>query len=296
MNKVLKIAIPLFLILAMALVAGCASSAPVPTAPSPPRTAMPAPNPSPAAAPQMLKDTGVAESSVGGAGDIQPGADRKIIRTGQITLEIADIAKSMESVATVATDLGGYVVSSNRYGNEDKASGRVTIRVPANRFSEAFIKLRNLAVKVPNESTNSQDVTEEYTDLQARLRNLEATEAQFLSILEKSKTVDEILKVQREISNVRGQIEQVKGRIKYLDRTTDMSLIEVLLQESKTVGKDGWNALETLKGAVNGLIAFGKVLVDIIIWLIIFCPLWIIIGVIIFLVRRHRRKKANIKA
>jgi hypothetical protein len=77
MNRGLKIVIPVFLILAMAIVAGCASSAPVPTAP--PRTSMPAPAPSPAV-PQMLKDSsGVAESSVGGAGDILPGADRKTL-------------------------------------------------------------------------------------------------------------------------------------------------------------------------------------------------------------------------
>ncbi len=291
MSRLLKISLLLMLALALAIPLGCAASqmsAPS-IAPAPPR-GIPAPAPAPST-PQFAKDS--AESNAGGSGDILPAADRKIIRTGQITLEVSDIAKSMENVATVATDLGGYVVSSNRYGNDDKSSGRVSIRIPANRFSEAFIKLRNLANKVPNESTNSQDVTEEYTDLKTRQRNLEATEAQFLSLLEKAKTVDEILKVQKEISTVRGQIDQIKGRIQYLDRTTDMSLIEVTLQQTATVGKDGWNPLDTFKSAINGLIAIGKVLVDILIWIVILIPLWIVIGVIIFLVRRHGRKKQN---
>jgi hypothetical protein len=290
MSRLLKISLLLMLALTLAIPLGCAASQlSAPSTATAPR-GIPAPAPSPLP-PQVAKDN--AESSAGGSSDIQPGVDRKIIRTGQITLEVSDIAKSMENVATVATDLGGYVVSSNRYGNDDKSSGKVSIRIPANRFYEAFIKLRNLAIKVPNESTNSQDVTEEYADLKTRQRNLEATEAQFLSLLEKAKTVEEILKVQKEISTVRGQIEQVKGRIQYLDRTTDMSFIEVILQETKTVGKDGWNPLDTFKTAINGLIAFGKVLVDIIIWLLILCPIWIIIGLVVFFVRRHRRKKAN---
>jgi hypothetical protein len=294
MKKSLKVTLILMLAIVLTLPFACASSQmSAPSTAS--RGIVPAPAPSPAMPPQVAKDSAEfsANSAGGSAGDILPGADRKIIRTGQITLEVSDISKSLENVATVATDLGGYVVSSNRYGNDNQSSGRVSIRVPANRFSEAFVKLRNLAIKVPNESTNSQDVTEEYTDLKTRQRNLEATEAQYLTLLQQAKTVDEILKVQKEISTVRGQIEQIKGRIQYLDRTTDMSLIEVTLQLTQTVGKDGWNPLETLKSAINGLIAIGKVLVDIVIWLVILIPLWIVIGVIIFLVRRHRRKKLN---
>jgi hypothetical protein len=291
MNKLLKIVMPVLLVLWLVLAVGCAA----------PQTAtMPAPVPAPAPAlpPGMEKDASrVSESSSGGTGYSQSGIDRKIIKTGQISLEVTDIAKAMDDIILIADELGGYVVSSNRYGNEDNISGNVSIRVPANRFSEAFVKLRKLAVKVYSESTNSQDVTEEYTDLQAQLRNLEATEAQFLALLEKAYTVEDILNVQRELSNVRGEIERVKGRIQYLDRTTDMSLIDVNLQETKSVGKNGWDALETLKSAVDGFIGFGKVLATIVIWLLIFIPLWIIIGVIVYFVWwRRRRAKGRLSS
>lgn len=288
MNKLFKIAMPILLVLTLILSAGCAAKQ---TSISSPAMPIPSPMPPPPAAeapPGMANDNFRTGSSPGGTVDYSQ--DRKIIKTGQITLEVADIAKAMEDVAAIADELRGYVVSSNRYGNQDRNSGVVTIRVPANRFGEAFIKLRNRAIKVPNESTNSQDVTEEYTDLQAKLHNLEATETQFLVLLEKATTVEDILKVQKELSNVRGEIDQIKGRIQYLDRTTDMSLIQVDLQETKTIGKDGWSALEILKSAVDGLIGFGKVLLSIIIWLVIFIPLWIIIGIIVFLVIRRRRK------
>ena len=283
MKKLWKITIPLLLMVALLLAVGCAAK----------QSTIPMSTPSPLPAPGMARDAaGTAESTQGSSSNL-PETDRKIIRTGQITLEVADIGKAMDEVAAIANELGGYVVSSNRSGNEDNNSGRVSIRVPANRFNDAFAKLRTIAVKVPYESTNSQDVTEEYMDLKARLRNLEATEAQFLSLLEKAKTVEEILKVQKELSNVRSEIERTKGRIQYLERTTDMSLIQVTLQETKAVGKNGWNGLETLKSAVNGLIGFGKVLVNIIIWLIIFIPLWAIIWAIVFFVRRWRKKKAK---
>jgi len=290
MNKLLKILIPTLLILGLVLATGCAA----PRSESVPVMPVPAPVPAPSA---PGKSQEAADYGSGGTVYYNgSGIDRKIIRTGQINIEVANISKAIDDIASIADELDGYVVSSSRYGDEGNVSGNVAIRVPANRFNEAFVKLRKLAVKVNYESTNSQDVTEEYTDLQAQLRNLEATEDQFLAILEKADKVEDILNVQRELSNVRGEIERVKGRIQYLDRTTDMSLIEVSLQETKAVGKNGWDGLETLKSAVDGLIGFGKVLATIIIWLIIFIPLWIIIGVIVYFTWWRKKRKAKSQA
>jgi hypothetical protein len=199
----------------------------------------------------------------------------------------------MDSVAVLSRELGGYVVSSNKYkSKDDRLSGMITIRVPAERFDDAFAQLRGLAIDVPYENTSSVDVTEEYTDLEAQLHNLEATEAQYLSLLEKAETVEDILKVQQQLSNVRGQIERIKGRMQYLDRTSDMSLIEISLQEKKSIEKNGWKASDTLLSAVRGLITFLKALANILIWVAIFCPIWI---PIVILVIRWRRKKAKVK-
>jgi hypothetical protein len=147
---------------------------------------------------------------------------------------------------------------------------------------------------VPNESTNSQDVTEQYTDLQAQLRNLEATEAQYLELLKKAETVEDTLKVYQQLSNVRSEIERIKGRIQYLERTSDMALIEVNLQKTQPIDGTGWSALETLKSAVRGLINFGKVLAIVVIWLAIFSPVWIIVLVVVLYFTRWRKAKAKI--
>jgi hypothetical protein len=242
---------------------------------------MPAPVPPPS---KESVDEGRNTSAVPGELTIE----RKIVKTGYITLEVEDIAEAMDKVADVADELGGYVVSSHKSEDEKRNSGYITIRVSADRFDEAFDRLRQLAVSVPDESTEAKDVTEEYIDLHARLHNLEATEAQYLALLERAETVEEMLKVQQALSNVRGQIEQIEGRIKYLERTSDMSLIEVSLRETKPLAEH-WSASDTFRSAVHGLTTFGRGLATALMWLGVFCWLWIP-PLVIWLRRRRKRR------
>jgi len=289
MNKLLKILIPILLILGL-LAAGCGKAPEAAVAPAPPPAGAPTPIPAAEEAYSKTDQYGTGEGEFDEAG-----IDRKLVKTGQLTLEVDDIVEAMDDVAEIAGDLDGYVVSSSKHERENGVFGNVSIRVPAERFDEAFDRLRQLAIDVPYENTESRDVTEEYTDLEAQLRNLEATEAQYLALLEKAETVEDILAVQRELSNVRGEIERTKGRMQYLERTSDMSLIEVSLQEAKPLGATGWSASETFKSAVRGLITFGKVLANIAIWLVIFCPIWIPIIFLIRFLRRRRKAKAQTK-
>jgi len=219
--------------------------------------------------------------------------DRKIVRTGYISIQVNDINKSLADIAAIATQFNGYVVSSSqRVDDEKSASGQISIRVPADKYDEALQKLRTLAVKVVYENSNSQDVTEQYMDLKAQLSNYEATEAQYLELLKKAENVKDVLEVQKELSNVRGNIERVKGRILYLERTSDTSLIQVSLSKVKPIGESTWDVGGIFKGAVDGLIAFCKVLLALLVWLLVFSPVWIIILVIIWLVRRKKAKAA----
>jgi len=294
LNKLLKILIPVLVILGLVLAAGCATKQA--SVAVPPYAGGEMPAPAPAAAPPLglfKGDTYESTSNYPQAEADGADIDRKIVKNGSIVLEVNDITTAMTGVAEVAKDLDGYVVSSNKWGDIDVTSGQISIRVPSDRFDEAFDRLRKLAVNVPSESTNSQDVTEQYTDLQAQLRNLESTEAQYLEILKKAEKVEDILAVQRELSSVRGQIEQIKGRILYIERTSDTALIDVNLQKVKPIGGTKWSALETLKSAARGLVSFGKVLADILIWLAIFSPVWIIILVVVLYFTRWRHSKAR---
>jgi len=286
-NKPLRFLLPL-LILGLVLASACAPAGAPPWEEE--EAAMPAPAPEiverPPAAPEeeFVEDKGYSGNDESGEISIE----RKIVKTGNMTLEVEEIGEAMDEVASIADELDGYVVSSHRYEREKTISGYVSIRVPAERFDEAFARLRQLAISVPFEGTEARDVTEEYVDLEARLHNLEATETQYLALLEKAEAVEEMLDVQRALSDVRGEIERIEGRMQYLERTSAMSLIEVSLEEVRGLAEP-WSASAAFKSAVRGLTALGRGLATVVIWLGVFCWIWIPILVIWL---RRRRKRA----
>jgi len=289
MNRMIKPALLLALAAALLISVACANQAErwgTPTAPA----VSPAP---PFLQSKSISGDMAAYSGEAGGGANDAAADRKIVRTGSITMEVNDIGKSQADIADIAVQYQGYVVSSNLNANKEQPSGFISFRVPAERFNDALVKLRALAVKVTYENTNSQDVTEQYTDLQAQLNNYKATETQYLELLKKADNVKDMLEVQRELSNVRGNIERIEGRMNYLERTSDTSMIEVTLNKVKPIGESSWDISGVFKGAVDGLIAFGKVILSILIWLLVFSPVWIIALVIIFVVRRRNKAKRN---
>jgi hypothetical protein len=216
--------------------------------------------------------------------------ERKIIKNGNISIEVDNVTETMDSITQIAEAMGGYVVSSNKRSN-DETSATVTIRVPAENFDETFEKIREIAIETPYENKESMDVTEEYTDLEAQLHNLEATEAQYLELLKKAENVEDIVTVQRELSYVRGEIERIEGRMKYIERTSDMSFIEVRIGEVQSFKQKKWNPGQAFTSAVNGFISFLKGLYVVLIWIAMFCPIWIPILVVV--IRKRRKKKTQ---
>jgi len=368
------------LIMLAAVLVACAAplSAPAPTpapapAPAPaPSIVIPAPSTSKGIPGEVVVETpppAPAPSPVNG-GDLTIGADRMIVRTANMQLVVDDVRNTIDKITELAQNLEGYVVNSSSWKEGERIVGQITIRVPSSDFNHAMSVLRSMAVEVNSETTSSQDVTEEYIDLEATLRNLEATETQLLKLMEKAEKVEDILNVQRELSRVQQDIERTKGRMQYLERTSEMSLIQIVLEQSKlevrfsasqvtakegeqirfysevaggiapyscewdfgdgntstddnprykykskgtytvtlTVTDDrsnqdtekrgdyitvlpGWSAGSIVDSAWNGLVTFGRALANIFIWLGIFSPVWIIIGVLLYFFWWRRRKK-----
>ena len=158
---------------------------------------------------------------------------RMIVRTGDIHMIVGDILFTLDQISGLAESTDGYVVSSNKWKESGVLVGTISIRVPAETFEDTMRVLRELAIEVEYDATESTDVTEEYIDLKARLGNLEAAEDQLLVIMQKAKEVQDILEVQRELTSTRGEIESIKGRINYLEQTSQTSLITVALVQSK---------------------------------------------------------------
>jgi len=282
MKKVIMGLMLIMLILIPTACAGAVQKAPSVIAPA-------APAPAPAAPAVVTEGKGYISEGMTGITE-----ERMIIRTGDISLVVADVVQARDEIAQLAVSLNGYVVSSQIWGEEQEMRGQISIRVPDEQFEPALAKLRELAIRVKSESTNSQDVTEEYIDLEARLKNAEATESQYLALLDRATDVEDILNIYDSLSRVRTEIEQIKGRMQYLERTTSMSYISVGLEpeaSAKPLARAGWSVLEEFKSAIRGIIVFGQWLGTVAIWLIIFIPFWgAVIGGIYYW--RRRRKKA----
>lgn len=286
MNKKVNFVI-LLIIIVIGLVLNSACSS-IPEWQESPSIPMNAPVPEPAAGEYMDRDKGYSDDGIESTlSDVD--IERLIIRNGRLTLEVDEVDEAMNQVNDIAAIMGGYVVSSYKYENEEEISGEISIRIPSERFDEAFDRLHHIAKAVPYEHTDSRDVTEEYIDLQARLNNLEATELQYLALLKKAETVEEMLQVQRELSNVRGWIEQLQGRMKYLERVTEMALIDVSLNESGSLAGP-WSLLNTIKSAAQGVITFARGLLTVTIWIAVFSWIWI---PVLIIWRRRRRKSRD---
>lgn len=138
--------------------------------------------------------------------------DRKVVKTGSLSMFVEKAEETAPKIKVLAEDMGGFVVNSQIYETSlDSKSANVTIKVPADKFDETMEALKELAVEVERENESARDVTEEFVDLEARLSNLEAQEEQYLEILKRAYTIEDILSVTNRLNSVRQQIEQLEG-------------------------------------------------------------------------------------
>lgn len=159
---------------------------------------------------------------------------RLIIKNAEVKLLVADTDVAIDGVTQVIVDVGGYLISSRmwyqEWGAENIKYATLTFGVPAEEFERSLRRLRQLAVRVIDETSTGQDVTEEYVDLLSRLESLQATRARILEFLDRARTVEEALTVNDQLAGVEAQIEEVQGRINYYADRAAFSTITVSLE------------------------------------------------------------------
>lgn len=227
-----------------------------------------------------------------------PEMERKVIKTSNLDLEIESgtFDDNILKISNLAEKNGGFVSNSESYSDAEGnlSSGRITIRVPAEKFDFILDEIKNIG-KVQSINISGQDVTEEYVDLESRLRNLEKQEEVLLDLMAQSKDVEDSIQVQRELSNVQGDIEVIKGRMNYIDNMVSFSTIEVYLSEPSAIKtSSGWGFLDALKRGARGAI---NVLNGLITALIIISPVLVFVAIIVIIVwaiiRARKRRRAN---
>lgn len=237
-------------------------------------------------------------SAVPGGTNI-PNIDQRVIKDAYLELEVESAEDASTRITNIAITKQGFVQRVDIYESPTGAkSGTVTIRVPVDEFEATVQEIKNLASLVISETVSGQDVTEEYIDLEAQLKNKYAEEEQYLEILDRALTIEDILKVTERLSWVRAEIERLEGRLKYLENLTDMSTITSYLEEEKRVEipVEKWRPLDTIRNAFRAGIAGFQVIADALIWIgmiILFfaLPILIIVGIIVWIVRAVRRRK-----
>jgi len=199
--------------------------------------------------------------------------DRKIVRTSSLELVVAKPAEAAEKIRALAERVGGFLVSSEIRGDQDISGGSLTIRVPAAQFEQARAEIRKLGLRVESERIEAQDVTKQYVDQGANLRNLRAEEAQYLAILKQAKTVKDTLEVSEKLSGVRGQIELQQAEFDALSKQIETVAITVSLRaeaEARVFGLN-WRPLYQAKlgfrDGLDGLATYASTMIAIVFFL-----------------------------
>ena len=168
----------------------------------------------------------------GAGGGYVPGAldtaQRQVISQASVSMEVDEVPVAVAQVRTTAESLGGFVGQLSSSGGPERQQSTMTIRVPQAEFFTALEHIKSLG-KVRSENVGSEDVTERFIDLEARLRSALREEESLLSLLDKANQVSEILTIERELSRVRSDIERAQGQLNFLERRVDLSTITVSL-------------------------------------------------------------------
>jgi hypothetical protein len=160
-----------------------------------------------------------------------PGAwGRRIMRQASVSVELDDVDQAIARLTELVEGAGGYVADTQVYGNGNGGAGRATITayVPSAAFARTLQDLERLGRTTARRITG-QDVSEEFVDLEARVRNLERHEAQLLGFMGRAQKVADLLSLENELARVRGEIERLTGRLRFLRARTEMAGIQASL-------------------------------------------------------------------
>ncbi len=237
---------------------------------------------------------GVVDSLQSPGGGVDAAAvERIVIQNADISIVVSDVEARMRDIEVMTQQMGGFVVSSNLYQSYtnnyvEVPEAQVVIRVPAEKLEEALKQIKKGVVDVQTETRSGQDVTAEYVDLKSRLVNLEAAEKQLNEIMDTATATEDVVNIFNQLVYYREQIEIVKGQMKYYEEAAALSAITINIiaeEKDQPIEIGGWEPQGVAKEAVQDLIFFFQDFVNFLIRFIIYIlPVWIMIGIPLYLV------------
>lgn len=216
---------------------------------------------------------------------------RKIIKEGEIEFSTKDIAQTSAHISAVLQKVGGYISNENSNQFTGRVEHRMVLKVPADKFDWVIQQISEEAGRLERKAIELLDVSEEYIDVQARLKTKKELAARFSELLKKATKVDEMIQIEREMSTLQSEIESIQGRMNYLEDRVALSTLTVIFYAEKTPGSGFFTRLG--ESLTNGWDAFLLVVIGLVnLWVFILLGL-----VLLFFIRKWRapKKKGNSK-
>jgi hypothetical protein len=218
--------------------------------------------------------------------------NRNLILTANVSMKTQDPWATADKARAIASGLGGDILAMSQTGQGENRSALITVRVPSDRFDEALRQLKLLDGEVLTSNVDAKDVTDQFTDLQARLVAKQAEEQRYLQLFPQAKTVDETLKIDAALGNVRTQIEQLQGQLNLIKNRTEFSTITMSIAPIVTVPtppSGAWDPSVTFAKAIAALSVFFRFAADLAIWILVFGWIPLIALALAFAAMRMRR-------
>lgn len=220
---------------------------------------------------------------------------KKIIRDGEMTIKVKSAQAAKTRVDSLLIPFGAYYANENFNNNDSEATFYLRLRIPATAFDNFMTCLEKGYGEVLNKDIRARDVTDQFIDLETRLKNKRHYLDRYNSLLKEAKTVKDILQIQEEIRGLEEEIESTTGRLKYLSDQVDYSTLQLYLTEIKDFqyqpevrDRFGEKLKQALTRGWYGV-------VDSVIFLFKIWPLWLLLGVVlVFLKRRSRPAKKSL--
>lgn len=247
----------------------------------------------------MMSLKSTSERGIGGlpVSEAPPTAttDRLVVQESNLSLVVKNVRQSVDNIINKAKSLGGYMVSSSLSQPEEAPFASVVLRVPAKDLKASLEYFRGQSVKVSSENLWGTDVTDEYTDIDARLTTLNKTKAKFEEIMTRATQIQDILQVQRELISLQDQIDSLKGRQLYLEKTAELARVTLYLSTDEFAlpyaPATPFRPAVIFKYAVRSLVGTLRGIAKTLIWIGVYSVIWLPILLVVYFVRKTRNRK-----
>lgn len=219
--------------------------------------------------------------------------NKKIIKNASLELEVKDFRNFNGQVNSIAVKYGGYIAEEHLESSEYKSQSRVTLRVPVDMFDAAIVDLGSNAEKILAKNITSKDVTGEVVDTRSRLESKKMARLRYLELMKQTKNMEEVFQVQKEIDNIQAEIEAAAGRVDYLNHSSAYSTIELTYFQilNPDLQRDKERSPSFGDRVFDALGAGFKWVGDLLVVLLTLWPLWVIIGITLYGVKRYVKRQ-----